>query len=1192
MTPPTGSHKHNREIRREHVRISVASDSSPVGSRGSSPNRSFSSKLFSVVPPDSTTFELRAPSNATRRNTASPSTAPILPPSRFTSTEGGSGKRAITNTLLRRTMRVGRKILDSLWVQDESTSRNATPKPHLHGDDDLPSTSSPVIGYKPHSSHGLSRFGQIIVLLLLLLGLSEVIGTGGDVEEEEARRRPIRVKGRNPFSVLKDLTPRSSPYYSTSIPSLESTWKSKPGIHDGTRLGVGESGGGDVTAILLHWKRTDNLRVIIASLCRYEFIETIVVWNNNLDVVLNHETFSTAQCPSSKLQINNSPQNILFLARHVACMQATTPYCFFQDDDWFVQPMRSLYAQFKRDPEGSVVVGTTKEMAINYRSNWCFFQNPLHTCFTWLGTGAFTSRNHVARYLEAVTTLDFPRDELAHADNSFTTFLNSPPISMGSNAIVEMKTGKGYSDGEKGDSRNKLYIQKGIEHFSRYLNASFSRLPATTPLPTTPVQIDMSFYRTPTDPPLKPHPYAHHARSPCVPSDLCFFVTNLPLLLPPDSTPYPGPHRVKTLGEWEHHVRTIGTAEQDWTLEWGYENAVDSKPGTTFRSLDVAKSGDFVGLGLIRPLDPIWTPSIVLHFVFDDVEKLLPNLEVQSSSSTSFHSLPTMKFFQTLKLPKPTSSPVQDSHNTNNNSSTGFTWTRLLSPLPSPSNETPSSGSYYYGLSPGTESWAGDSPRSDPEKPRDHGFPFPTFPDSDGAIFAASSPRLEDSEDEGLAFQDLRTPDSLRVIVVGSGFGGLSTAVACARQGFSVTVLERSSGKSAHGDSILLGPNATRLFYKWEIGKEMYRRSSRDNDWIFYDRAGRELHRESLGELPREYGAPICQGKRSQFIGVLGTEALLLGVKFRYEAEVTGYSDSEQPAVILKGGEIVRGDVVVVCDGIRSLSRTLLASPGRPPLPRRSSGYSIFRAILNVTPSFREDPLCGHFCDGNIRFWLGLDSHVEVWPMNDNNELAFTFTHPDVPSTSTLNSSKTTPISAILEEIAEWDPALRACIKKFPKALNWTIVEDTVEPRWISKGGKIVFAGDAIHPLSPASFHAGNQAVEDGATIAQCLALSGAETGKVPLALKVYERLRKERTEQAGKLGRKQQRILHTYILRKSGSSRLLDPAAASTVSASHSEVLRPLAYQLFEHDAEQYAIENFASIAKGIESVSRDQSS
>jgi hypothetical protein len=92
-------------------------------------------------------------------------------------------------------------------------------------------------------------------------------------------------------------------------------------------------------------------------------------------------------------------------------------------------------------------------------------EKPLHTCFTWLGTGAFTSRNHVANYLEAVSTLDFPRDELAHADNSFTTFLNNPPYVVGSNAIIEMKSGKGYSDGEKGDLRNQLYTVSMFHFF-------------------------------------------------------------------------------------------------------------------------------------------------------------------------------------------------------------------------------------------------------------------------------------------------------------------------------------------------------------------------------------------------------------------------------------------------------------------------------------------------------------------------------------------------------------------------------------------------------------------------------------------------------------------------------------------------------------------------------------------------------
>ncbi|GAA5853536.1 hypothetical protein JCM3766R1_004391 [Sporobolomyces carnicolor] len=178
-----------------------------------------------------------------------------------------------------------------------------------------------------------------------------------------------------------------------------------------------------------------------------------------------------------------------------------------------------------------------------------------------------------------------------------------------------------------------------------------------------------------------------------------------------------------------------------------------------------------------------------------------------------------------------------------------------------------------------------------------------------------------------------------------------------------------------------------------------------------------------------------------------------------------------------------------------------------------------------------------------------------------------------------------TPISAILEEIAEWDPALRACIRRFPRALNWTILEDGVEPRWVSNGGKIGFAGDSVHPLSPASFHAGAQAVEDGATVALCLALAGGTPDKIPLAFKVYERLRKDRTQHAGKLGRKQQRILHTFVGRKRESTQLLDPTSVSELG-----ILRPLAFELFDFDAEQYAVDHFAETVEILRREAREE--
>ena len=76
---------------------------------------------------------------------------------------------------------------------------------------------------------------------------------------------------------------------------------------------------------------------------------------------------------------------------------------------------------------------------------------------------------------------------------------------------------------------------------------------------------------------------------------------------------------------------------------------------------------------------------------------------------------------------------------------------------------------------------------------------------------------------------------------------GLSTAIACARKGFSVTILERSTIRSdSFGDSILLASNATRLLHRWGIGEEMRSKSTNGKWWIVNDSLGNELHREDL----------------------------------------------------------------------------------------------------------------------------------------------------------------------------------------------------------------------------------------------------------------------------------------------------------------------------------------------------------
>jgi hypothetical protein len=62
---------------------------------------------------------------------------------------------------------------------------------------------------------------------------------------------------------------------------------------------------------------------------------------------------------------------------------------------------------------------------------------------------------------------------------------------------------------------------------------------------------------------------------------------------------------------------------------------------------------------------------------------------------------------------------------------------------------------------------------------------------------------------------------------------------------------------------------------------------------------------------PSQYGAPILQGKRSQFLGSLGVAARMLGVAIEYSSEVVGYVDSDTPAAYLSSGEMHTADVSI-----------------------------------------------------------------------------------------------------------------------------------------------------------------------------------------------------------------------------------------------------------------------------------------
>lgn len=61
-----------------------------------------------------------------------------------------------------------------------------------------------------------------------------------------------------------------------------------------------------------------------------------------------------------------------------------------------------------------------------------------------------------------------------------------------------------------------------------------------------------------------------------------------------------------------------------------------------------------------------------------------------------------------------------------------------------------------------------------------------------------------------------------------------------------MTVLERGTGLSPHGDAISFGSNAAKLLYRWGIGGEMWAQSAKGGWWLVKDKDGRVLVEENL----------------------------------------------------------------------------------------------------------------------------------------------------------------------------------------------------------------------------------------------------------------------------------------------------------------------------------------------------------
>lgn len=344
------------------------------------------------------------------------------------------------------------------------------------------------------------------------------------------------------------------------------------------------------------------------------------------------------------------------------------------------------------------------------------------------------------------------------------------------------------------------------------------------------------------------------------------------------------------------------------------------------------------------------------------------------------------------------------------------------------------------------------------------------------------------------------------LVIAGGGIGGLTAALALARSGHEVTVLEQAPVLAEVGAGIQLSPNASRVLIDLGLEKDLAAVAVGPREIrVHSSRAGGEVARTVVGTTVEErYGAPFWVVHRADLLAVLARAVaaeprieLLLDARFR--------DASPDPdglcvhATIAGEARDIRTDGLIGADGVRSRVRTALrAGP-----PARYTGRTAYRAIVPIdrVPAEMRDV---------TGMWLSPRAHLVHYPIRAGRE----FNLVAVVEDDWQDESWSVPASKSefaahfgLTGRSRWPEAARRLLDLPETWTKWALCGFEADFEWTA--GAVTLLGDAAHATLPFAAQGGGMAIEDAAVLARVL--EGAPN--VPAGFRAYETLRRPRTK-------------------------------------------------------------------------------
>ena len=347
------------------------------------------------------------------------------------------------------------------------------------------------------------------------------------------------------------------------------------------------------------------------------------------------------------------------------------------------------------------------------------------------------------------------------------------------------------------------------------------------------------------------------------------------------------------------------------------------------------------------------------------------------------------------------------------------------------------------------------------------------------------------------------------IVIAGAGIGGLTAALALARQGLGVRVVEQAARLEETGAGLQLTPNATRILLGLGLGEQLRPLVvAPERLSVHAASSGRQIAAFPLGATAEaRYGAPYWVVHRADLQSVL-VEALAAHpeVAITLDARLDDFTPDAGGVTVRarrQSGEILEqhGSALVGADGLWSGVRARL-DPAQP----RFRGRVAFRASVPAAAVATE------FRAPAVHLWLGPDAHLVHYPVKAGalvNIVAIVHDRWEQPGWSA---------AAARDEVLArfptraWAAPARDLLALPERWLKWALYDLPPLTRW--GDGPVTLLGDAAHPMLPFLAQGAGSAIEDAAVLAAAIAAPAAATpGADPVAaLRAYETMRRSRT--------------------------------------------------------------------------------